>query len=143
MEHRAEFRVPRSSTSRVEYVCKRIDSCPFRLRASWRSGTWYVHKFDAEHTCNRDLGSIGARNVRAQAVTAYFARKMRRQGSIMKPRDIMAELLQVFGIRASYSVAFRARNAAISIIYGGHGESFQMLPSYFEVLRQHNPDTVT
>lgn len=57
MEHRAEFRVPRSSHSRVEYVCKRNASCPFRLRASWRNGTWYVHKFEEAHTCNLDPAS--------------------------------------------------------------------------------------
>ncbi|KAH6827849.1 hypothetical protein C2S53_015190 [Perilla frutescens var. hirtella] len=120
MERKAEFKVPRSCGSRVEYTCKRNPSCTFELRASWRRSYWIVHKFNMQHTCNLDLGSVGVRNVRAKAVAAYYARKMHREERIMKPREIMAELLHKFGVRASYQVALRARNAAISMIYGGH-----------------------
>ncbi|KAH6783856.1 hypothetical protein C2S52_008815 [Perilla frutescens var. hirtella] len=117
MERKAEFKVPHSCGSRVEYVCKRNPSCTFELRASWRGSYWIVHKFNMQHTCNLDLGSVGARNDRAKAVAAYYARKMRREEKIIKPREIMTELLHEFGIRASYQVALRARNAAISMIY--------------------------
>ncbi|KAH6779231.1 hypothetical protein C2S52_010468 [Perilla frutescens var. hirtella] len=135
MERKAEFKVPRSCGSRVEYTCKRNPSCTFELRASWRGSYWIVHKFNMQHTCNLDLDSVGARNVRAKAVAACYARKMRREEKIMKPREIMAELLHEFGIRASYQVALQARNAAISMIYGGHVDSFQKLPSYLYMLR--------
>ncbi|KAH6805621.1 hypothetical protein C2S51_030452 [Perilla frutescens var. frutescens] len=76
-----------------------------------------------------------ARNVRAKAVAAYYARKMRREEKIMKPQEIMAELLHEFGIRAGYQVALRARNVAISMIYGGHIDSYQKLPSYLYMLK--------
>lgn len=45
-------------------------------------------------------------------------------------------------IQATYSVALWS-DGAILFIYSGHGESFQMLPSYLKVVRQHNPDTMT
>ncbi|KAH6758942.1 hypothetical protein C2S51_019177 [Perilla frutescens var. frutescens] len=143
MERKAEFKVPRSYGSRVEYVCKCNPSCTFELRASWRGSYWIVHKFNMQHTCNLDLGSVGARNVRAKAIAAYYARKIRREEKIMKPRDIMAELLHEFGIRGSYQVALRARNAAISMIYGGHIDSYQKLPSYLYMLKACNPNTYT
>ncbi|KAH6820367.1 hypothetical protein C2S53_017209 [Perilla frutescens var. hirtella] len=50
-------------------------------------------------------------------------------------------MLEEFGIRTSYSVALRARNAAIEMIYGGHEDSFKMLPSYLYMLEQTNPGT--
>ncbi|KAH6833618.1 hypothetical protein C2S53_018682 [Perilla frutescens var. hirtella] len=85
MERKAEFKVPRSCGSRVEYTCKRNPSCTFELRVSWRGSYWIVHKFNMQHMCNLDLGSVGARNVRAKAVAAYYTRKMRREEIIMKP----------------------------------------------------------
>ncbi|KAH6755029.1 hypothetical protein C2S53_018794 [Perilla frutescens var. hirtella] len=48
-------------------------------------------------------------------------------------------MLEGFGIRTSYSVALRARNAAIEMIYGGHEDSFKILPSYLYMLEQTNP----
>lgn len=54
----------------------------------------------------------------------------------------MVELL-LCGIRASYSVALRAQNAVILMIYGRKLDSFKMLPKYLEVLSQYNPDTMT
>ncbi|KAH6811237.1 hypothetical protein C2S51_024999 [Perilla frutescens var. frutescens] len=62
---------------------------------------------------------------------------------IMKPKDIRAKMLEEFGIRTSYSVALRARNAAIEMIYGRHEDFFKMLPSYLYMLEQANPSTFT
>ncbi|KAL6578755.1 hypothetical protein OROMI_008971 [Orobanche minor] len=58
-------------------------------------------------------------------------------------RDIMDDVLREYGIEASYSVAMRARNWAIELIYGGHEASFQMLPQYLHMLPETNPGTVT
>ncbi|KAH6835721.1 hypothetical protein C2S53_019384 [Perilla frutescens var. hirtella] len=59
---KAEFKVPRSCGSHLEYTCKRNPSCTFELRASWRGSYWIVHKFNMQHTCNLDLDSVDARN---------------------------------------------------------------------------------
>ncbi|KAH6833612.1 hypothetical protein C2S53_018338 [Perilla frutescens var. hirtella] len=85
MKRKAEFKVPHSYGSHVEYTCKRNPSCTFKLRASWRGSYWIVHKFNMQHTCNFYLGSVGARNIRARAVAAYFAHKMCREEKIIKP----------------------------------------------------------
>ncbi|KAH6823845.1 hypothetical protein C2S53_013100 [Perilla frutescens var. hirtella] len=107
-------------------------------------GLWHMeHYAEFKHTCNLDLGSVDARNVRAKAVAVYYACKMRREEKIMKPRESMTKLLHEFGIRASYQVALRARNAAISMIYGGHVDSFQKLHSYLYILRACNPNSFT
>ncbi|KAH6775228.1 hypothetical protein C2S52_012789 [Perilla frutescens var. hirtella] len=63
--------------------------------------------------------------------------------SIMKLNEMRTEMQQEFGIRISYSVALRARNAAIEMIYSGHEDSFKMLHSYMYLLQKSNPGTVT
>ncbi|KAH6776331.1 hypothetical protein C2S52_013892 [Perilla frutescens var. hirtella] len=86
-----------------------------------------------------DLSRVTLRQVHAKVIAAYFAKKIYGEGQIMKPKDIRMKMLEEFGIRTNYSVALRARNAAIEMIYGGHEDSFKMLPSYQYMLEQTNP----
>ncbi|KAH6770491.1 hypothetical protein C2S52_015294 [Perilla frutescens var. hirtella] len=78
-----------------------------------------------------------------QPAELILQKKMRTLGTIMKPKEMRVEMHQEFGVRISYSVALRARNAAIEVIYGGHKDLFNMLPSYLYLLRESNPGTVT
>ncbi|KAH6764806.1 hypothetical protein C2S51_016055 [Perilla frutescens var. frutescens] len=142
MEHRAEYKVPISSRSRMKCICKHSGGCPFELRASARGDFWIVYKFVPEHTCYLDLGSVAPRQARARVIAAYFSLKMRNERYIMKPKEMQSELLQEFGIRISYHVAFRARNLAMEMIYGAHEKSFEMLPRYLYMLKEYNPEMV-
>ncbi|KAH6833897.1 hypothetical protein C2S53_005338 [Perilla frutescens var. hirtella] len=139
IHHRAEYKVARSDSKRLIIVYKHEDHCPFEVRATWRETFWIVYKFTEEHTCMNDLSRVAPRQVHAKVIAAYFAKQMRGEGQIMKPKDIRAKMLEEFGIRTSYSVALRARNTAIEMIYGGHEDSFKMLPSYLYMLEQTNP----
>ncbi|KAH6778336.1 hypothetical protein C2S51_009648 [Perilla frutescens var. frutescens] len=141
IHHRAEYKVVRSYSKRLIIVCKHEDHCPFEVRATWRETFWIVYKFTEEHTCMNDLSRVAPRQVHTKVIAAYFAKQMRGEGQIMKPKDIRAKMLEEFGIRTSYSVALRARNAVIEMIYGGHEDSFKMLPSYLYMLEQTNPGT--
>ncbi|KAH6835253.1 hypothetical protein C2S53_012417 [Perilla frutescens var. hirtella] len=89
-----------------------------------------------------DLKSVALRQARARVIAAYFSLKMRNERYIMKPKEMQSELLQEFGIRTSYHVAFRARNLAMEMIYGAHEKSFEMLPRYLYMLKEYNPGTI-
>ncbi|KAH6792693.1 hypothetical protein C2S52_003170 [Perilla frutescens var. hirtella] len=141
IHHRAEYKVACSDSKRLIIVCKHEDHCPFEVRATWRETFWIVYKFTEEHTCMNELSRVAPRQVHAKVIAAYFAKQMRGEGQIMKPKDIRAKILEEFGIRTSYSVALCARNTAIEMIYGGHEDSFKMLPSYLYMLEQTNPGT--
>ncbi|KAH6765533.1 hypothetical protein C2S52_016516 [Perilla frutescens var. hirtella] len=138
--HRAEYKVARSDSKRLIIVCKHEDHCPFEVRATWRETFWIVYNFTEEHTCMNDLSRVAPRQVHAKVIATYFAKQMRGEGQIMKPKDIRAKMLEEFGIQTSYSVALRGRNAAIEMIYGRHEDSFKMLPSYLYMLEQTNPE---
>ncbi|MEJ1821178.1 hypothetical protein, partial [Escherichia coli] len=143
LERRVEFVIPRSDNSRITFKCRYHNQCPFLLRASQQGGFWFVRKFDAIHTCAQNLVNIGVRKVNARVIAAYISRKIREDGEVLKPRSIMADLQREYGVHVTYSVAMRARNRAIEMIYGGHEESFQLLPSYLHMLRMSNPGSMT
>ncbi|KAH6760692.1 hypothetical protein C2S51_017641 [Perilla frutescens var. frutescens] len=70
-----------------------------------------------DHMCNLDLGSVGARNVRAKAVAAYYARKMHHEKRIMKSWQ---SCFMSLGFEQAIKLHCEHENAAISMIYGGH-----------------------
>ncbi|KAL6543759.1 hypothetical protein OROGR_010256 [Orobanche gracilis] len=143
MESRAEFVIPRSDRTRINFRCRYLDECPFLLRATWEKTFWFVRKFDDVHTCVQNVVNTDDRHVKGRVLATHISRKLREDGLFPKPRDIMADVLTEYGIEASYSVAMRARNWAIELIYGGHEASFQMLPQYLHMLQETNPGTVT
>ncbi|KAH6781772.1 hypothetical protein C2S51_007065 [Perilla frutescens var. frutescens] len=82
------------------------------------------------------------RKMSSKVVADYFAKKIRYESAVLKPRAIIAELLREHGIEIEYGVALRARNLAIEMVYGSHDRSFEMLPAYLHKLRTNNPGTV-
>ncbi|KAL6567832.1 hypothetical protein OROGR_001500 [Orobanche gracilis] len=143
LERGVEYCIPRSDTTRITFKCRYEKQCPFLLRASGTKGIWCVTKFNAVHTCVDNIVNTDVRKVKARVLATRIARKMREDGIVIVPRDIMADVLAEYGVEASYSVALRARNWAIELIYGGHQESFQLLPGYLHMLRETNLGTLT
>ncbi|KAK2657070.1 hypothetical protein Ddye_010122 [Dipteronia dyeriana] len=64
-------------------------------------------------------------------------------GRLMRPNDIIADMKSMYGIQIMYSKAHAALDYALSLTYGTHEETFQMLPSFGYILEQKNPDTIT
>ncbi|KAK2658689.1 hypothetical protein Ddye_005222 [Dipteronia dyeriana] len=61
----------------------------------------------------------------------------------MRPKDIIADMKTMYGIQIKYSKAHQALDYALSLTYGTHEESFQLMPSFGYVLEQQNPGTIT
>ncbi|KAL6573347.1 hypothetical protein OROHE_001806 [Orobanche hederae] len=120
LERGVEYCIPRSDTTRITFKCRYEKQCPFLLRASGTKGIWCVTKFNAVHTCVENIVNTDVRKVKARVLATRIARKIREDGIVIVPRDIMADVLAEYGVEASYSVALRARNWAIELIYGGH-----------------------
>ncbi|KAK2646652.1 hypothetical protein Ddye_021847 [Dipteronia dyeriana] len=60
----------------------------------------------------------------------------------MLSKDIIADMKKMYGIQILYSKAHQALDYALSLTYGTHEESFQLLPSFGYVLEQQNPETI-
>ena len=136
----AESKVLKSDKRRVYFRCKHSQICPFDLRASCHDGVfWIVHKFNEEHTCNREMGQVVTISAHSNAVAAYVSRKIYDECEVMKPKNIREELKGEYGVDISYDLALRSRNMAIEMVYGRHEQSFHMLPQYLYMLERANP----
>ncbi|XP_057802661.1 uncharacterized protein LOC131017932 [Salvia miltiorrhiza] len=102
-----------------------------------------IRKFGPAHTCIGELVNTGVRKVHAHVIAAHLAKKMCEDGEIVKPRSIISDLQREHGVKVSYGVALRARNLAVEMIYGGHKESYSLLPGYLHMLRMCNPGSLT
>ena len=142
---RFEHRISRSSNTRFTAQCSQR-SCGWVLRA-WKSnrGTyWHVKAFVNEHTCERnDNYNVEFKRVSAAVIGDLYASKYRDPGRMIRPKDIVFEMREQHGIHLSYNKAYRSKEHALSQVFGDPWESFQRLPSYFYVLEQANPGTVT
>ncbi|EOX94723.1 Uncharacterized protein TCM_004334 [Theobroma cacao] len=72
-----------------------------------------------------------------------MSHKLQANGVTLKPKDIIGEMRVQWGLECLYGKAWQAKEYAKRLIFGPPEESFQLLPSYFYILEQENPDTVT
>ncbi|KAK2638046.1 hypothetical protein Ddye_025841 [Dipteronia dyeriana] len=70
-------------------------------------------------------------------------RLQQHDGRLKRPKDIIADMKAMYGIQIMYSKAHQALDYALSLTYGTHEESFQLLPSFGYVLEQQNPRMIT
>ncbi|KAI9178573.1 hypothetical protein LWI28_028048 [Acer negundo] len=108
-------------------------------------GTYFqVRSFVNEHRC--PLEEIHRRHRQASAVTigeVVTPRLHQHDGRLMSPKDIIADMKTIYGIQIMYSKAHYALQYALSLSYGTHEETFQLLPSFAYILEQQNPGTIT
>ncbi|KAK2644686.1 hypothetical protein Ddye_019881 [Dipteronia dyeriana] len=145
MRHNFEWKVKRSNKTTLHLVCL-MENCMWKLRAIRRDEVTYfqVRSFINEHTC--PLEKIHRRHRQASAVIigeVVAPRLQQQDGRLMRPKDIIADMKIMYGIQIMYSKAHQALDYALSLTYGTHEESFQLLPSFGYVLEQQNSGTIT
>ena len=67
----------------------------------------------------------------------------RSKGRVIRPMDVIGEMKSTYGMEILYSKAWKVKEYAQNLVYGHPLDFFQMLPSYFYMLEQQNPRTVT
>ena len=95
-----------------------------------------VRSFVNEHTC--PLEEVHHRHRQASAVIigeVVASRLQQSDGRLMRPKDIIGDMKTMYGIQIMYSKAYDALQYALSLTYGTHEESFQLLPSFAYVLK--------
>ncbi|KAK2642063.1 hypothetical protein Ddye_023826 [Dipteronia dyeriana] len=140
-----EWKVKRSKKTTLHLVCL-TENCTWKLRAVRRDEETYfqVRCFINEHTC--PLEEIHRHHPQASVVIIgeVIAPKLQQQdGRLMRPKDIIADMKSIYGIQIMYNKEHATLNYALSLTYGTHEETFQLLPSFGYVLEQKNPDTIT
>ncbi|KAH6812903.1 hypothetical protein C2S51_021921 [Perilla frutescens var. frutescens] len=142
MQNRVEYAVYRSNKTRLIYMCKHGRECPFKLCAVVDGVVWRIYKFDGTHTCHMDMSRVAPRQVPARVIVKNFARKLVDERVVLKPKEMVSELLREYGIQIDYSFALRSRNIAIEMIYGDFDKSYAQLPAFLHTLQLRNPGTL-
>ena len=138
------YRVTRSTTTRYEASCTDVN-CQWLVRAvKKRQAThWYIIVYRDTHTCKVRNYGLHFNEVSAYIVGELYAQKFTDPGCKIRAKDIISEMGSQHGVQLTYNKANRARLHALKIQYGDPLKSFQTLPSYFYMLKQCNPGTLT
>ncbi|XP_022891979.1 uncharacterized protein LOC111406842 [Olea europaea var. sylvestris] len=144
LQDKFEFYVSRSSRKMLTVAC--VDSnCKWMLRASSvkQTSIFMIQKFNHVYTYSVDI----CRNAHQCATTSVIAEhilgKLDNPYRLYDPTTIARDIEREFGVKISYQKAHRAKVAALHMLHGTPGDSFQKLPSYCHVLGERNPKTVT
>ncbi|WRX34363.1 Transposase [Theobroma cacao] len=139
------IRVKRSCKARYEVGCK-DKACKFSVRATKlpdREEYWKVQKFHKVHTCTVDGLQGRFPTTSAKMIGELISHKIRANRVALRPKDIICEMRVQWGLECLYGKAWQVKEYAKRLVFGPPEESFQLLPSYFYMLEQENPGTVT
>ncbi|XP_027169607.1 uncharacterized protein LOC113769350 [Coffea eugenioides] len=128
----------KNERSRVTAICN-AEGCQWRIHASPVADniTFQIKSYQSQHTCVMDKHC-------AEATSDWMAKKLvgvMRDHPNMTSKGVEAELRK-YGVKPSKMQIFRAKNKALNEIEGTHAESYSKLPSYAELLRNNNPNSI-
>ncbi|XP_022870861.1 uncharacterized protein LOC111390105 [Olea europaea var. sylvestris] len=136
-----EFMVEQSDKKEYVVRCSQ-EVCSWICRAS-RWGKMELFKIwkIGGHTCasNVVLGS----HKQLSAIVVSFNTKYASSCTIYTPKNICSDMLHTYGVYLNYSKAWRSCEQTLKMIRGYPTKSFGNIPSFFYMLRQKNPRTIT
>ncbi|XP_022860655.1 uncharacterized protein LOC111381146 [Olea europaea var. sylvestris] len=144
LREKFQFQVSRSSQKMLTVVCA-DDNCKWMLRASSvkQSTIFMIRKFNNVHTCSIDYRRNTHRHATSSVIAEQIMGKLDYTYGSYDPTAIARDMEREFGVKISYHQARREKVAALHLLHGTPGDSFQKLSSYCHVLRESNPGTVT
>ncbi|KAK3221391.1 hypothetical protein Dsin_008416 [Dipteronia sinensis] len=140
-----KWKVKRSNKTMLHLICL-INNCMWKLRAVRRDeGTYFqVKNFINEHSCPLEEIHRCHRQASVVIIGEVVAHRLQQQdGRLMRPKDIIADTKTMYGIQIMYSKAHQAMHYELSVTYGTHEETFQLLTSFGYVLEQQNHCIIT
>ncbi|KAG9458620.1 hypothetical protein H6P81_003128 [Aristolochia fimbriata] len=105
------------------------DQCPWHIYASYsmKLNMWKVRRCNDEHTClNVDLRMDN--RLCTSSVICNLIMPNVRTSFTLSPYEIIQLVMDKYHIQVSYSRAWRARNKALVVVFGGWDESYNLLP---------------
>ncbi|XP_073227078.1 uncharacterized protein [Cicer arietinum] len=131
METKKNLYFKKNDGKRIIVRCE--PKCPFYMRISKRTSNeyWQLVSFTDDHTCHR-------RAKNRQAETEWLTKKfvpMLRHTPKMKPKGLIVETLDKWGVKLSTYQAYRAKVRAIEMIQGAQMEQYAHLREYADELR--------
>ncbi|KAK6159172.1 hypothetical protein DH2020_006486 [Rehmannia glutinosa] len=136
-----ELRIVKSDL--IRYIAKcAADGCPWRIRAVKlpNAPTFAIRSLDATHTCGKNAHS-GHHQASVDWIVNFIEERLR-DNINYKPKDILRDIYEQYGITIPYKQAWRAKERGLQAIYGSSEEGYYLLPAYCEQIRQTNPGSV-
>ncbi|KAL0541690.1 hypothetical protein IC582_021745 [Cucumis melo] len=120
------------------------NKCGWRLRVVRLkdSNIFKIKKYVKVHSCSFEFLNRDYRQAKSWVVGELIKSKFKGPGRIYKPRDIIEDMRQDYGINMSYEKAWRARENAYERVRGSPEESYNLLRRYGEALKFTNPGTI-
>lgn len=139
--HQFAFRYKKNDSHRVTVKCKAED-CPWRIHASRLSTTQLIciKKMNPVHTCEGAVATTGH-----QATRSWVASIIKEKLKVFpnyKPKDIVNDIKQEYGIQLNYFQAWRGKEIAKEQLQGSYKEAYSQLPFFCERIMETNPGSL-
>ncbi|XP_059648371.1 uncharacterized protein LOC132294505 [Cornus florida] len=136
--HQFAFRYKKNDSHRVTVKCK-AEGCPWRIHASRLSTTQLIciKKMNGTHTCEGAAVTTGY-----QATRSWVASIIKEKLKVFpnyKPKDIVNDIKQEYGIQLNYFQAWRGKEIAKEQLQGSYKEAYSQLPFFCEKIMETNP----
>lgn len=136
------YKFVKNETTRVTVKCTG-ENCPWRIHASEssRKQKFVIKKMNNVHTCGGGNGKDGQRRATRQWLTSVIKEKLQTTPQC-KPKEIVRELYEDYGVSLTYSQVWRGREDAQKELYSALNETFSQLPWLCERILETNPGSV-
>lgn len=133
-----ELRIIKSDLVRYYAKCA-TEGCPWRIRATKVADapTFSVRSIETTHTCGRNV-QYRHQQASVDWIVKFIEERLR-DNINYKPKDILDDIYEKYGITIPYKQAWRAKERGLMAIYGSSEEGYYLLPSYCEQIRLTNP----
>ena len=112
------------------------------IRVQGRS-YWTIAKVVNDHSYELEFFRHYPRQVSAKVISSITVPRLLDNGHIICPRDVVREMRTDNDIQILYSKAWEVKEYAQNLVYNDPLHSFQLLPSYFYMLKRENLRIVT
>ncbi|XVF05886.1 hypothetical protein REPUB_Repub06bG0000700 [Reevesia pubescens] len=135
------FRYKKNDSHRVTVKCK-AEGCPWRIHASRLSTTQLIciKKMNPTHTCEGASLTTGH-----QATRSWVASIIKEKLKVFpnyKPKDIVDDIKQEFGIQLNYYQAWRGKEIAKEQLQGSYKDAYSQLPFFCDRIMETNPGSL-
>lgn len=135
--HQFAFKYKKNDSHRVTVKCK-ADGCLWRIHASRLSTTQLIciKKMNRIHTCERSVVTTGYKATRSWV--ASIIKERLKFFPNYKPKDIVNDIKQEYGIQLNYFQAWRGKEIAKEQLQGSYKEAYSQLPIFCEKIMKTN-----
>lgn len=135
------FKYKKNDSHRVTVKCK-AEGCPWRIHASRLSTTQLIciKKMTPTHTCEGSVVTNGHHATRSWV--ASIIKDKLRDFPNYKPKDIVSDIKQEYGIQLNYYQAWRGKEIAKEQLQGSYKEAYNQLPVFCEKIMERNPGSL-